>query len=182
MLGKLRGSIGPMESIINRTHRHSKFNCVLREIATWTTPYKLNPVDINGHFRDLFKNRYPNCERVFNSIQKSGKMRITSVEDFLKGPFAAMKEELKRPLQPPPRENRSEKSEVCPLTSTKRKGPGRAERGVKRLAKRQAYRVAVRLGGMHSRCACPHASRCSFGESSCLSGMELSRRRSSVGF
>ena len=120
--------------------------------------------------------------RVFNSIQKSGKMRITSVEDFLKGPFAAMKEELKRPLQPPPRDNRSEKSEVCPLTSTKRKGPGRAERGVKRLAKRQAYRVAVRLGGMHSRCACPHASRCSFGESSCLSGMELSRRRSSVGF
>ena len=88
MLSKLRGSIGPMESII---------------------------IDITERFQDLFEN----CERVFNSIHQSGKMRITSVEDFLKGPFVATKEELKRPRQAPPRDNRSEKREVRPLTSTR---------------------------------------------------------------
>ena len=128
-------------------------------------PYKLKPIDINERFEDLCENRYPNYERVFNSIHKSGKMRITSVEDFLKGPFAAMKEELK-----------GRRNHRLETTSPKRVKlvllPPRARR------QKTCQTSSLSDISEDSRCACPHASRCSFGGSSCLSGMELSRRRS----
>ena len=65
-------------------------------------PCKLKPIDVkdiekpdkyDNHiakftiwyewFRDLLENRHPNCEHVFNAIEKAGKTRVASVEDLL---------------------------------------------------------------------------------------------------
>ena len=67
--------------------------------------YKLKPIDVKDiekpdkydnknakfsiwyeRFRDLLENRHPNLEHVFNAIEKTGKTRIASVEDFLSQP------------------------------------------------------------------------------------------------
>ena len=65
----------PVQAEAHRREGHRETDKYDNHIAKFTIWYEW--------FRDLLENRHPNCEHVFNAIEKAGKTRVASVEDLL---------------------------------------------------------------------------------------------------